>query len=146
MWSVGLSLLQPILNAQRNGYQVDAAQAREQQALLQYQQAVQQAFREVSDALAARRGYVDLQHAQETQVKALREASRRVLRRYEVGFSSYFEVIDADSSLFSAELQLIQAYRNRLVAQVQLYKALGGGWQTEGTRPDENRVGQRRGY
>lgn len=129
IWTVGLSLLQPILNAQRNGYQLEAAQARQQEAMLQYQQAVQQAFREVADALAARRGFADLQSEQEKQVKALREASRRVLRRYEVGYSSYFEVIDADSSLFSAELVLIQAYRDNRVALVLLYKALGGGWQ-----------------
>jgi len=135
VWAVGLGLLQPIINAQRNGYQVDAAEARRQQALLQYSQAVQQAFREVSDALAARTGYAEFRLAQEAQVNALREASRRVLRRYEIGYSSYFEVIDADTALFNAELQLIQAYRNNLVALVQLYKVLGGGWQSEPAPP-----------
>lgn len=129
VWSVGLFALQPLIDANRSGYQVDAARAREEQALLQYQKSVQEAFREVSDALVARRGFADFQLAQEQQVQALREASRRVLKRYEVGFSSYFEVIDADSSLFNAELQLVQAYRNTLVSLVQLYKALGGGWE-----------------
>jgi multidrug efflux system outer membrane protein len=128
VWSFGLSLLQPLLDANRNGYQVDAARAREQQALLRYQQAVQQAFREVSDALAARRGFGEFQRAQEQQVQALRDASQRVLKRYETGFSSYFEVVDADRDLFTAELQLVQAYRNSQVSVVQLYKALGGGW------------------
>ena len=61
-------------------------------------------------------------------MKSLREASARVLRRYEIGYSSYFEVIDADTNLYTAELQLVQAYRNSLVSLVQLYKALGGGW------------------
>ena len=131
-WSFGLALLQPILNAGRNGYQVDAVQARADQATLQYGQAVAQAFREVSDALIARRDYADLQVAQLDQVQALREASRRVHRRYEVGYSSYFEVVDADRDLYAAELQLIQAYRNSMVATVQLYKALGGGWQLPG--------------
>jgi multidrug efflux system outer membrane protein len=62
-------------------------------------------------------------------VRSLEAASQRVLKRYGIGFSSYFEVIDADSNLFTAELLLVQAYRNAQVAVVQLYKALGGGWQ-----------------
>jgi outer membrane protein, multidrug efflux system len=129
IWSFGLDLLQPLVNAQRNGFQVDLAQARREQAILQYQSTVAQAFREVSDALAARRGYTDFLSEQEQQVNALRKARFRVLRRYETGVSSYFEVIDADSNLFTAELQLVQAYRNNLVSLVQLYQALGGGWQ-----------------
>lgn len=128
VWSFGLSLLQPLLDANRNGYQVDAAQAREQQALLRYEQAVQQAFGEVSDALAARRGFGEFLRAQEEQVQALREVSQRVLKRHEKGYSSYFEVVDADRDLFNAELQLVQAHRNTQVSVVQLYKALGGGW------------------
>lgn len=131
VWSFGLTLLQPILNANRSGYRVDAAQARADQAVLQYQQAVAQAFREVSDALIARRDFADFQTAQEQQVTALRAASRRVLRRYEVGYASYFEVVDAERDLFAAELQLVQAYRNSMVALVQLYKALGGGWDAQ---------------
>jgi multidrug efflux system outer membrane protein len=107
---------------------VDVARAREEQALLQYQSAVAQGFREVADALAARRGYSDFLKSEEEQVSALRQASARVLRRYEAGYSSYFEVIDADSTLYAAELQLVQAYRNNLLSLVQLYKALGGGW------------------
>jgi multidrug efflux system outer membrane protein len=68
--------------------------------------------------------------AQEDQVAALRSAGERVLKRYNIGFSSYFEVIDADTALFTAELQLAQAYQNTLISLVQLYKALGGGWQS----------------
>ncbi|MES2353639.1 MAG: efflux transporter outer membrane subunit [Pseudomonadota bacterium] len=128
IWSFGLNLLQPLINAQRNGYQVEAAQARREQAILQYQNAVAQAFREVSDALVARNGYVEVVRNQEQQVKSLREVSARVLKRYQIGYSSYFEVIEANNSLFVAELQLVQAYRSGLVSQVQLYKALGGGW------------------
>jgi multidrug efflux system outer membrane protein len=123
--------LQPLINAQRNGYQVEAARVRQEQAILQYQNAVAQAFREVADALAARRSFREFLTAQEQQVNALRQASQRVLRRYETGFSSYFEVIDAENSLFSAELQMVQAYGNSLVSLVQLYRALGGGWRGE---------------
>lgn len=128
IWTFGLNLVQPLIDAQRNRYQVDAAYARREQAILQYQSAVAQAFREVSDALAALRGYGAFSKEQELQVNALRQASFRVLRRYEIGYSSYFEVIDADSNLFAAELQLVQGYRNSLVSLVQLYKTLGGGW------------------
>src|SRR5437867_5144911 len=75
VWSLGFGLLQPLLNAQRNRYQVEAARAREEQALLQYQSAVASAFREVSDALEARHDYSNLLRAQEQQVTSLREAS-----------------------------------------------------------------------
>lgn len=128
VWMIGLDLIQPIINAQRNGHVVSAAQAREQQALIQYQSAVAQAFREVADALVARRTYADLVLAQQQQVDALKSAQALVLKRYEIGKSSYFEVIDADATLLAAELQLLQAQRNGLVASVQLYQALGGGW------------------
>jgi multidrug efflux system outer membrane protein len=127
-WSFGLSLLQPLLDANRNRYQVDAARAREEQAILQYHKTVEQAFREVSDALIARQRFAEFQREQEVQVAALRNANQHVLRRYETGYSSYFEVVDAQRDLFDAELQLVSAYRNNLVSLVQLYKALGGGW------------------
>ena len=128
VWSLGLDVLQPLINAQRNRYEVEGAQARAEQALLQYQNAVAQAFREVSDALVARQNYDEQLRAQQQQVKSLQEASARILRRYQVGYSSYFEVIDADNSLYAAQLLLVQARRNSLVTVVQLYKALGGGW------------------
>jgi len=130
IWSFGVSLLQPLLDASRNGYQTEAARARETQAVLRYQNAVAQAFRETADALAALRSLANSRRALEEQANALRDASRRVLRRYETGYSSYFEVIDADSSLLAAELQLVQADRDHLIAMVQLYKALGGGWRS----------------
>jgi outer membrane protein, multidrug efflux system len=128
VWALGLDVLQPLINAQRNRHQVEAAQARAEQALLQYQSAVAQSFREVSDSLVARQRYDEQLRAQQQQVTALQGASTRVLRRYQVGYSSYFEVIDADSSLYAAQLLLVQARRNSLVTVVQLYKALGGGW------------------
>ena len=129
IWSFGLNLLQPIIDVNRNIYQVKAYTAREEQVMLQYQQTVAQAFREVSDALAARKGFADALLAQDEQVAALRAVREQVLKRYNIGFSSYFEVIDADSALFLAELARVQVYRNTLTSLVQLYKALGGGWQ-----------------
>ena len=129
IWSLGLGLLQPIIDASRNIYQVDIYTAREKQAMLQYQQTVAQAFREVSDALAARQGYSESLRAQDAQIAALRAAREQVLKRYNIGFSSYFEVIDAEKTLYDAESARATVYRNTLTSLVQLYKALGGGWQ-----------------
>ena len=131
IWSFGLGLLQPIIDVNRNKYQVEIYTAREKQAILQYQQTVAQAFREVSDALAARQGYNDSLVAQDQQVESLRAAREQVMKRYNIGFSSYFEVIDADTALFTAELARVQVYRNTLNALVSLYKALGGGWEID---------------
>ncbi|HET7833246.1 MAG TPA: efflux transporter outer membrane subunit [Gallionella sp.] len=136
VWSYGLNVLQMIINSERNRDQVEASRMRAEQAVLQYQSAVAQAFREVSDALVAWQRYGEFRALQEQQVKALQEANSHVLRRYEVGYSSYFEVIDASNSLYAAELQQAQANRNSLVALVQLYKALGGGW---ANKPEANK-------
>jgi multidrug efflux system outer membrane protein len=130
-WSVGASALQPLLNAQRNGYELEAAEAQKQQALLQYQKSIQAAFQEVSDALIARQKYAEFQTAQQAQVDAQRKANTIALARYRVGYSSYFNVIDADRDLFTAELALSAAHLNTLLSEVQLYRALGGGWQIE---------------
>ncbi|MDB5977003.1 MAG: efflux transporter outer rane subunit [Nevskia sp.] len=128
-WSVGASLLQPLLDAQRNLYQVDLANAEKREAILQYQKSIQTAFQEVSDALIARQKYAEFQVAQQHQVDAQRKANTIALARYRVGYSSYFNVIDADRDLFTAELALSAAHLNTLLSVVQLYRALGGGWQ-----------------
>ena len=129
VWTFGLGLLQPIIDVNRNKYQVDIFTARERAAIAQYQQTVGQAFREVSDALAARQGSSDALVALDEQVGFLRDAREQVLKRYNIGFSSYFEVIDAEQALYQGELARVAVYRNTLNALVSLYKALGGGWQ-----------------
>ena len=128
-WSIGASLVQPLLDAQRNLYQVDLANAEKREAILQYQKNIQTAFQEVSDALIARQKYAEFQVAQQHQVDAQRKANTIALARYRVGYSSYFNVIDADRDLFTAELALSAAHLNTLLSVVQLYRALGGGWQ-----------------
>jgi outer membrane protein, multidrug efflux system len=133
-WSLGGGLLQPLLSSQRNLYQLDLANAQKRQALLQYQQSIQTAFREVSDALIARQKYAEFQVAQQAQVDAQRKANTIALARYRVGYSSYFDVINADRDLFTAELSLSAAHLNTLLSLVQLYRAVGGGWQTEQSR------------
>jgi multidrug efflux system outer membrane protein len=130
-WSFGANLLQPLLSSQTNLYQVDLANAQKRQALLQYQQSVQTAFQEVSDALIARQKYAELQVAQQAQVDAQRKADSIALGRYRIGYASYFDVINADRDLFTAELSLSTAHLNTELSLVQLYRAVGGGWQTE---------------
>lgn len=128
-WSLGGSLLQPLLDPQRSLYQVELANAQKRAALLQYAKSLQTAFQEVSDALIARQKYAEAQNEQQAQVDAERTANTIALARYRVGYSSYFNVIDADRDLFTAELALSGAHLNTLLANVQLYRALGGGWQ-----------------
>jgi multidrug efflux system outer membrane protein len=135
MWSVGAGLLQPLLDPQRNIDQLHLAEARQREAALQYQKAVLIAFQEVSDALIARQKFAELQDAQFAQVTALRRAQTIALARYRIGYSSYYDVINADRDLFNAELALSAAYRNTLQSAVQLYRALGGGWQVEAAAP-----------
>ena len=130
-WSLGGSLAQPLLSAQNNLYQLELANAQKRQALLQYQQNIQTAFREVSDALIARTKYAEFQVAQQTQVDAQRKADNIALARYRIGYASYFDVINADRDLFTAELSLSAAHLNTLLSLVQLYRATGGGWQIE---------------
>jgi multidrug efflux system outer membrane protein len=128
-WSFGGSFLQPLLDPQHSYFQVEVANAQKREALLQYQKSVQTAFQEVSDALIARQKYAEAQALQQAQVDAERTANTIALARYRVGYSSYFNVIDADRDLFTAELALSSAHLNTLLSMVQLYRALGGGWQ-----------------
>jgi multidrug efflux system outer membrane protein len=105
-----------------------AARARAEQAKSQYEQTVLTALREASDALAGVRLDRDQIVAQQTEAQALRRAYGIAQRRYQSGISSYLDVLDAQRSLFDAELSLTQIQRQYLAATVQLYKALGGGW------------------
>jgi multidrug efflux system outer membrane protein len=89
---------------------------------------VQGAFQDVADALIAYRTYEEEEVQQSIQVEALRRAQAIALARYKIGYASYFDVIEAERDLFTAELALAQAYANNLSALVHLYSALGGGW------------------
>jgi multidrug efflux system outer membrane protein len=131
LWSFGGSALQPLLDSQRNLYELDLADAQKRQALLEYQKSVQSAFQEVSDALIARQEYAEVLIQEQDWVASQRTANTIALARYRVGYASYFDVIDSDRDLFSAELSLSGARLNTQLSVVQLYRALGGGWQTE---------------
>ena len=136
-WSVAGSVLQPLLDSQRSLYQLDLADAQKRQALLQYEQRVRTAFGEVSDALIARQKYAEVQRALQTGVDAQRKADTIALARYRAGNASYFDVINADRDLFAAELTLSTAHLNTQLSVVQLYRALGGGWQSPSTLDSE---------
>ncbi|HEV2828356.1 MAG TPA: TolC family protein, partial [Pyrinomonadaceae bacterium] len=87
------------------------------------------AFREVSDALIGYRKVKEIRAQQEALVKTLRDRSRLAHLRYEGGVDTLLNALDADRELFDAELRLAQTRRNELLSLVQLYRALGGGWQ-----------------
>ena len=100
----------------------------QQQALFNYQKAIQAAFQETEDALVGQVKSRERADAQGQQAQALRSYAQLARARYEGGYSSYLEVLDAERSLFNAELQYTQAQANVLAQMIGLYKALGGGW------------------
>ncbi len=129
IWSVGASVLAPLFNAGRTQAQVSAAESRRDQAIYVYKRTVVAAFREVEDALAA----IDRLQAQHARVAAQRKALAEVLRharnRFDAGYSSYLEQLDAQRALLNSDLTLAQIQGERLTAYVSLYQALGGGWE-----------------
>jgi multidrug efflux system outer membrane protein len=118
----------PLFNATALGYQVKVSEARAKQSLAQYQKAVLTAFKDVEDSLIAVQKTQEQRVAQEQQVTALQSAWRLAAQRYQGGRASYLDVLTAQRNLFDAELSLVNTRRQQLVAVVQLYKALGGGW------------------
>ena len=108
---------------------VKFAKANQELALVAYQQTIQNSFREVSDALVQYRKVREIRIQQELLVKTLQDRSRLAYLRYEGGVDTLLNALDADRDLFEAELNLTQTKRDELVSVVQLYKALGGGWQ-----------------
>jgi outer membrane protein, multidrug efflux system len=129
-WAVGAGLVQPIFNAGRNRSQVALAEARREESELVYRQTIQQAFREVSDALVGYRRLRELSETQTSVVVAARDARRLADLRYQGGATSYLEVLDSDTRLFVAELGLVQAQLAERNAFVEIYRALGGGWKS----------------
>jgi outer membrane protein, multidrug efflux system len=129
LWNFGGALVQPIFTAGKLRSNVRLTQAQQQQFLLRYQQTIQGAFREVSDALVAYRKTQEFRQQQELLVESAQDASRLSHMRYSGGVASYLEVLTNETNYFSAELSLAQAQLNELLALVELYKALGGGWE-----------------
>jgi multidrug efflux system outer membrane protein len=128
-WSVQAGLLGPIFNAGRLRNQRRIAVAQFEQALAQYEQSVTRALADASTSLVTLEKLARAETARERALRANEEAVRLANMRYESGFSAYFEVLDAMQQLFAAQNNLARTRRDRLVALVQLYRALGGGWQ-----------------
>jgi multidrug efflux system outer membrane protein len=129
LWNLAGGLAQPIFSGGRIRSGVEFTEAQQQEAVLVYQQTVQEAFREVSDALVAYRKGREFREQQELLTRSAQDASLLADTRYRAGVTSYLEVLTNQTNHFSAELGLAEARLAELEALVQLYRALGGGWQ-----------------
>ncbi|HEY3582393.1 MAG TPA: efflux transporter outer membrane subunit [Pyrinomonadaceae bacterium] len=128
-WTFVPQITQPIFTAGRLKSGVRFARAEQELAVVQYEQTIQTSFREVSDALVQYRKVKEIRTQQELLVTTLRDRERLAYLRYEGGVDTLLNALDADRDLFDAERNLTLTKRNELLALVQLYKALGGGWQ-----------------
>jgi multidrug efflux system outer membrane protein len=129
VWQFVPQVTQPIFNGGRLRSNVKLAEAQQQLALIQYERTIQTAFREVSDALVQHQKVREIRAEQEQLVATLQDRARLSYVRYRGGIDTLLNALDADRDLFEAEVRLAQTRRNELLAFVQLYRALGGGWQ-----------------
>jgi multidrug efflux system outer membrane protein len=129
LWSLAASFTQPIFEGGRLKNGVRLTEAQQQQMLLAYQQTIQGAFRDVSNALVAYRKNREFRIQQQNLLQSAQGAAQLSQQRFNAGTTDYLEVLTNETNAFSAELGLAQAQGNELIALVQLYQALGGGWQ-----------------
>lgn len=127
-WGVAGQITQPIFTAGRLRGNLRYTESQQRQYLIAYKQAIQLAFRDVSDALISYQKYYEVRTAQQTTVQDLSDSVDTSLKRYRGGITTYLEVLDNQRSLFTAQLTLAQDRGNEFQSLVQLYKALGGGW------------------
>ncbi|MDI9224143.1 efflux transporter outer membrane subunit [Pantoea sp. EA-12] len=128
LWSIGGSILAPLLNREALTAQVDVAMAARNQALYGYEKVVRSAFSEVDTAIdAIRRSQEQLVELQK-QEGYVSEAYRIARNRYQNGYASYLDELDAQRTLFSTQLNIVSVKNTLLLAQIDLYRALGGGW------------------
>lgn len=130
VWGFVPQLTQPIFTGGRLKSDVKFTQAQRDLFLVGYERSIQNAFREVSDSLIAYQKAREVTAQRQLLVTTLQDRSRLAYLRYNGGVSTLLEALDADRELFEAELSLAQSRRDELLSVVQLYKALGGGWQT----------------
>jgi outer membrane protein, multidrug efflux system len=129
LWTFAGTVTQPIFNAGQIRSNVRLSEAKQKEAVLTYQQTIQGAFRDVSDALIAYQQNQEFRAQEELLAHAAEDAARLSGKRYEAGTTNYLEVLTNETNYLSANLGLAQARLNELLALVQIYKALGGGWQ-----------------
>ena len=128
IWSFLPRLVQPIFTAGRTKSGVALAEAQQRDALAEYEHAIQSAFRDVSDALVAYKKVREVRAQRELLVKAVQDRKRLAYRRYEGGVDTMLNALNSDQDLFTAEVSLAQARLDELRSLVELYRALGGGW------------------
>lgn len=131
-WSVGGSLLGPIFNFGKNKRRVEVERFKTEEALVNYEAVVIQAFREVEDALIEIDTYRRQLEIKQQEFEAAYNANTLSRDRYNGGVTSYLEVLESERTLFSVELELSQTRQAWLAAYIKLYNALGGGWITPG--------------
>ncbi len=129
--SVGPSVSLPIFEGYTNIARLEVAESRYQQMLEQYKHTILNAFREVSDVLTALQTRQEQLVHQHQQVQSSQDARELVEIRYRQGLVTYLDVLDAQRTVLSAKLQLVQTQRARLTDMVTLFKAIGGGWEQE---------------
>ena len=130
-WSLGLGLLMPILDFGRTSARVDQAKAINEQSLIAWENTLQTAYKEVRDALVGLRENATAETAQNQRVASAKKALELAERRYAAGYSGYLEVLIAQRTSNEALLAMIATRQARLAAAVDLFKAIGGGWQDE---------------
>jgi outer membrane protein, multidrug efflux system len=128
-WSAAFSISQPVFEGGRLRSQLRLSRAQWQETVLSYQQTVQNALQQVSDSLVASQKNREFREQQELLVQAAERSDRLSMFLYKQGGASYLQVLTNETNYFSAELNLVQAQLNERLALVQLYQALGGGWQ-----------------
>jgi multidrug efflux system outer membrane protein len=128
IWSLGFALAQPIFQGGRLFGEIEVVEARERQALAQYQKTLQNAFRETHDALVAQTKAREVFEAETARAAALTESLRLARIRYVNGLTSQLEVLDAERNLLNAELNRADALRAQRAAVADVVRALGGGW------------------
>jgi outer membrane protein, multidrug efflux system len=129
LWNFGGSFTQPIFEGGRLKSNVRLAEAQREQMLLTYQQAIQGAFRDVSNALVAYRKNREFRIQEEKLTESAQDAAKLSEQRFKAGATDYLEVLTNETNYFNDQLTLAQAQNNEVQALVQLYQALGGGWQ-----------------
>jgi len=131
IWGIGLGLTLPIFDAGRTQAKVYQATAKQKEALSYYEASIQNAFKEVNNALVSLKEYTE----QENDLKLTQDAAKKAMdiasNRYKAGYSSYLEYLDAQRVYNDASIAYIQKRQLRLMASVELFKSLGGGWQSQ---------------
>jgi multidrug efflux system outer membrane protein len=136
-WSAGAGIFSPLFQFGMNKRRVEMAEADARAALIDYEKTVQQAFKDVEDALINISTYRKELTAQESRAKTAIESETLSHVRYNEGSTTYLEVLEQQRSSFSAQLDVLTARLSLLNSYILLYKALGGGWMT----PEQERSG-----